>query len=114
MATVTTLRLEDRAHHGTDHHRRGRATRCAGARSTATTASSTSLPSVHTVPVGSKGIRRRKPRRPLTDPPDDGAQMLVADAPNEYSTMTPYGAAMGMATFVGKLIRRVTGEDRRR
>jgi hypothetical protein len=28
--------------------------------------------------------------------------------------MTPYGAAMGMATFVGKLIRRVTGEDRRR
>jgi hypothetical protein len=34
--------------------------------------------------------------------------------PNEYSTMTPYGAAMGMATFLGKLIRRVTGEDRRR
>jgi hypothetical protein len=40
--------------------------------------------------------------------------MLVADTPNEYSTMTPYGAAMGMATFLGKLIRRVTGEDRRR
>jgi hypothetical protein len=40
--------------------------------------------------------------------------MLVADTPGEYSTMTPYGAAMGMATFLGKLIRRVTGEDRRR
>jgi hypothetical protein len=40
--------------------------------------------------------------------------MLVADAPNEYSTMTPYGAAMGMATFFANLIRRVTGEDRRR
>jgi hypothetical protein len=39
--------------------------------------------------------------------------MLVADTPNEYSTMTPYGAAMGMATFLGKLIRRMTGEDRR-
>jgi hypothetical protein len=37
--------------------------------------------------------------------------MLIADTPNEYSTMTPYGAAMGMATFVGKLIRRVTRED---
>jgi hypothetical protein len=63
--------------------------------------------------MGSKGIRRRKPRRPLRDSPDDGAPMLVADTPNEYSTMTPYGAAMGMAKFVGKLIRRVTGEDRR-
>jgi hypothetical protein len=40
--------------------------------------------------------------------------MLVADTPNEYSIMTPYGAAMGMATFIGKLIRRVTGGDRRR
>ncbi len=69
---------------------------------------------VHTVRVGSKGIRHRKPRRPLRDSPDDGAQMLVADTPNEYSTMTPYGAAIGMATFLGKLIRRVTGEDRRR
>lgn len=67
---------------------------------------------VHTVHVGSRGIRRRKPRQPLTDSPDDGAQMLVADTPNAYSTMTPYGAAMGMATFVGKLIRRVTGEER--
>ena len=64
--------------------------------------------------MGSKGIRRRKPRRPLTDSPDDGAQMLVADTPGEYSPMTPYGAAMGMATFLGKLIRRVTGGDRRR
>ena len=40
--------------------------------------------------------------------------MLVADTPNEYSTMTPYGGAMGMATFVGNLVRRLTGEDRRR
>jgi hypothetical protein len=40
--------------------------------------------------------------------------MLTADTQNEYSTMTPYGAALGMATFVGKLIRRATGEDRRR
>jgi len=40
--------------------------------------------------------------------------MLVADTPNEYSTMTPYGAAMGMATVVGKLNRRVTGKDQRR
>jgi len=71
-------------------------------------------PKLHTVHVGSKGSRRRKPRRPLRDSPDDGAPMLPADTPNEYSTMTPYGAAMGMATFVGKLIRRVTGEDRRR
>jgi len=68
---------------------------------------------VHNVRVGSKGIRHRKPRRALRDAPDDGAQMLVADTPNEYSTMTPYGAAMGMATFLGKLIRRMTGEDRR-
>jgi hypothetical protein len=37
----------------------------------------------------------------------------VGDTPDEYSTLTPDGAAMGMATFVGKLIRRVTGADRR-
>ena len=43
--------------------------------------------------MGSRGIRRRKPCRPLRDSPDDGAQMLVADTPNEYSTLTPYGAA---------------------
>ena len=71
-------------------------------------------PNVHTVHVGSKGIRRRKPRRPLRAASGEGAPMLVADTPNEYSTLTPYGAAMGMVTFVGKLIRRVTGEDRRR
>ena len=71
-------------------------------------------PQVHTVPVGSKGVRRRRARRPLRDSPDDGAPILVADTPGEYSTMTPYGAAMGMATFIGKLIRRVTGGDRRR
>jgi hypothetical protein len=39
--------------------------------------------------------------------------MQVADTPDEYSTLAPDGAAMGMATFVGKLIRRVTGADRR-
>jgi hypothetical protein len=39
--------------------------------------------------------------------------MLVADTPNEYSTMTPYGSAMGMATFVGKLIQRLTKGKRR-
>ena len=71
-------------------------------------------PDVHTVHVGSKGIRRRKPRRPLRPSSDEGAAMLVADTPNEYSTLTPYGAAMGMATFVGKLIRRVSREDRHR
>jgi hypothetical protein len=69
---------------------------------------------MHTVHVGSKGIRRRKARHPLSASSTDGAPMLVADTPNEYSTMTPYGAAMGMAAFVGKLIRRVTGADRRR
>lgn len=70
---------------------------------------------MHTERVGSKGIRRRKPRRPLNAPTsDDGTPLRVADTPDEYSTMTPYGAYMGMATFVGKLIRRMTRADRLR
>ena len=69
---------------------------------------------MHTECVGSEGVRGRKPPRPLKAPAsDDGTPLRVADTPDEYSTMTPYGAAMGMATFVGKLIRRVTGADRR-
>lgn len=67
---------------------------------------------MHTEQVGSKGSRRRKPP-PLSEASDDGEPMQVADTPDEYSTLAPDGAAMGMATFVGKLIRRVTGADRR-
>lgn len=71
-------------------------------------------PPMHTVLVGSKGIRRRKPRRPLPPAEDNGQPLRVAGAPDEYSTMTPYGAAMGMATFVVNLIRRFSGQRRRR
>jgi len=35
------------------------------------------------------------------------------DMSDEYSTMTPYGIAMGEATFFGNLIRRLTGQRRR-
>lgn len=69
---------------------------------------------MHTEQVGSKGIRRRKPRRPLRDSAGDGEPLRVADTPDEYSALTPYGAYMGGATFLGKLIRRVTGADQRR
>jgi len=69
----------------------------------------------HTVHMGSKGIRRRKPRHkvaPLRSASGE-AGPLLAGAPDEYSTITPYGAAMGMATFVGKLIERITHKRRR-
>ncbi|MGO9333447.1 MAG: hypothetical protein ACLQCU_05245 [Acidimicrobiales bacterium] len=33
--------------------------------------------------------------------------------PEGYSTLPSYRALLGMATFFGKLIRRVTGQDRR-
>jgi hypothetical protein len=68
----------------------------------------------HTVAMGAKGIRRRKPRRPLPPASDDGQPLVVAGAPDENSTMTPYGVAMGEATFFGNLIRRLTGQRRRR
>jgi len=70
-------------------------------------------PVMHTVKMGSKGARRRKPRHPLSVSSTDGVPLRVADMPGEYSTLTPYGAAMGMAAFAVKLIRRVTGADRR-
>lgn len=69
---------------------------------------------MHTVDVGAKGIRRRKPRQPLPSPWDDGEPLRVAGAPDEYSTLTPYGAAIGAVTFFVKLIRRLAGQDRRR
>jgi hypothetical protein len=63
--------------------------------------------------MGSNGSRRRKPQRPLPPASDDGQPLQVAGAPEEFSTMTPYGVAMGEATFFGNLIRRLTGQRRR-
>ena len=63
--------------------------------------------------MGSKGIRRRKPRRPLNDAPGEATPLVVAGAPNEYTTLTPFGAAIGAAEFLVKLLDRI-GRGRRR
>jgi hypothetical protein len=64
--------------------------------------------------MGSKGIRRRKPRRPLSDAPGEATPLVVAGAPNEFSTLTPYGAAMGAANFLVRLLDRIGRRHGRR